>query len=192
MKRAKQYCIGVRSSADSIDPPRIVKFEIHEAGAREILRLSEIAKSNDLYRIEKFDWRATYLRDDPRNATDDTDDDDIPVRDTQSSEGNEITMDTPTLNVSDDEFWFAASMRDDDIEVVSTHVPIRELIEHFDLTQSTVSGITQRTETMVSLLQSADDTGCAADLIVVSKSALRAAADAVLGDEFPSWLRIVI
>lgn len=44
-------------------------------------------------------------------------------------------------------------------------------------------------DALVRLLDSADDTGCGDDLIVVSKSALREVAATLLEKELPEWLR---
>ena len=139
MKHPKQYCVGVSSSIDCRGLPTVIKFEIDEPEAREIIRLSQMVTSNDLYKVEKFDWRATYLRRDPREAADESNNDEASNGNKRISEDSEIFMDAPTLNVSDDEFWFAASVSNANIEVVSARVAIRELVEHFGLAQSTES-----------------------------------------------------
>ena len=66
MDNSKAFRTEVRSGNDNYnDVPSVVEFCIDEATAAEIIRLAAIVKSNDLYKVEKFDYRARYLKCDP-------------------------------------------------------------------------------------------------------------------------------
>jgi hypothetical protein len=40
----------------------VVEFIIEEATAAEIIRLAAIVNTNGLYKVERFDYRARYLK----------------------------------------------------------------------------------------------------------------------------------
>src|SRR6202051_471815 len=92
------------------DVPSVVEFSIDEATAAQIIRLAAIVKCNGLYKVEKFDYRARYLKHDPEQDPQDAE---------LAGEENEFRTEADVLNVSDTEFWFSAYIRHTDIEVVS-------------------------------------------------------------------------
>jgi hypothetical protein len=102
----------------------MVEFGIDEATAAEVIRLAGIVAANGLYKIEKFDCRARYLKFDPMED---------PEEATLAGEDNEFRTEADVLNVSDTEFWFSAYLKHTDIEVLSEQLRIDELVTNFSL-----------------------------------------------------------
>ena len=119
MDNVKSFRTEVRCGNENYnDIPSVVKFSIDEAAAAEIIRLASIVTANGLYKIEKFDYRARYLKYDPEQDPEDAE---------LAREENEFRTEADVLNVSDTEFWFSAYIRHTDIEVVSEQQRIDEL-----------------------------------------------------------------
>jgi hypothetical protein len=106
------------------DVPAVVEFIIEAAAAVEIIRLAAIVKANDLYKVERFDYRARYLKFDPQEDPEDAE---------LAGEDNEFRTEADVLNVSDQEFWFSAYIKHTDIEVLSEPLRIEELVQRFNL-----------------------------------------------------------
>jgi hypothetical protein len=131
MNNSKIFRTESRCGNDNYnDVPSWVKFSIDEATAAEIIRLAALVRSNGLYKIEKFDCRAQYLKYDP-----DQDPEDAKL----AGEGNEFRTEAAVLNISDDEFWFSAYIRYTDIEILSEQQLIGDLLEHFVFERPTAS-----------------------------------------------------
>ena len=123
MDNVKTFRTEVRCGNDNYnDIPSVVKFSIDEAAAAEIIRLAGIVTANGLYKIEKFDYRARYLKYDPEQDSEDAE---------LAGEENEFRTEADVLNVSDTEFWFSAYIKHTDIEVLSEQQGIDDLAKHF-------------------------------------------------------------
>jgi hypothetical protein len=103
MDNSKAYHVEVRSSDEFSDTPAVVEFNIDEEAAQEIIRLAGIVKANGLYKVEKFDCRARYLRYDPEQD---------PESAKEEGEKNQIPTELDRLNVSGTEFWFSGYLKD--------------------------------------------------------------------------------
>ena len=112
------------------DVPTVVEFIIEEATAAEIIRLAAIVNTNGLYKVERFDYRARYLKFDPKENPEDAE---------LAGEDNEFRTEADVLNVSDTEFWFSAYIKHTDIEVLSEQLRIDDLAQRFDLEKRAVS-----------------------------------------------------
>ena len=112
------------------DVPTVVEFIIEEATAAEIIRLAAIVNTNGLYKVERFDYRARYLKFDPKENPEDAE---------LAGEDNEFRTEADVLNVSDTEFWFSAYIKHTDIEVLSEQLRIDDLVPSFDLEKRPVS-----------------------------------------------------
>ena len=112
------------------DVPTVVEFIIEEATAAEIIRLAAIVNTNGLYKVERFDYRARYLKFDPKENPEDAE---------LAGEDNEFRTEADVLNVSDTEFWFSAYIKHTDIEVLSEQLRIDDLAQRFDLKKRAVS-----------------------------------------------------
>ena len=123
MDNVKSFRTEVRCGNDNYnDIPSVVKFSLDEAAAAEIIRLAGIVTANGLYKIEKFDYRARYLKYDPEQDPEDAE---------LAGEENEFRTEADVLNVSDTEFWFSAYIKHTDIEVLSEQQGIDDLAKHF-------------------------------------------------------------
>jgi hypothetical protein len=128
MANSKTFRTEVRCGNDNYnDIPTVVAFNIDEAGAAEIIRLAAIVKANDLYKVEKFDYRAQFLRYDPEQD---------PEEAKLAGEENEFRTEADLLNVSDTDFWFSAYIKHTDIEILSEQQRIDDLAKYFDRTSA--------------------------------------------------------
>lgn len=121
MDNSKTFRTEVCCDNDN-DIPTVVEFTIDEATAAEIIRLAAIVKTNDLYKVERFDCRAKYLKYDPERDPEDA---------KLAGEENEFRTEVDVLNVGDREFWFSAYIKHTDIEILSEQQRIDDLIQHF-------------------------------------------------------------
>jgi hypothetical protein len=131
MENSTTFRTEVRCGNDNYnDVPTVVEFIIEEATAAEIIRLAAIVNTNGLYKVERFDYRARYLKFDPKENREDAD---------LAGEDNEFRTEADVLNVSDTEFWFSAYIKHTDIEVLSEQLRIDDLAQRFDLKKRAVS-----------------------------------------------------
>ena len=131
MDNSKTFRTEVRCGNDNYnDIPTVVAFSINEADAAELIRLAGIVKANGLYKIEKFDYRAQYLKYDPEQD---------PEEAKLAGEENEIRTEADVLNVSDEEFWFSAYIKHTDIEILSEQQSIDDLVQHFGFKRQSAS-----------------------------------------------------
>src|ERR1700730_1492579 len=123
MQNSKTFRTEVRCGNDHYnDIPTLVAFSIDEAAAAEIIRLAEMVKANGLYKIEKFDYRAQYLKYDPEQD---------PKEAERAGADNEFRTEADVLNITDTEFWFSGYIKHTDIEILSEQQRIDDLTEHF-------------------------------------------------------------
>jgi hypothetical protein len=123
MENSKTFRTEVRCGTDNYnDIPTTVEFNIDEATAADLIRLAGIVTANGLYKVEKFNYRAKYLKYDPQQD---------PEEANLAGEENEFRTEADVLNVSDTEFWFSAYIKHTDIEVLSEQQRIDDLVKHF-------------------------------------------------------------
>jgi hypothetical protein len=130
MEKSKAFRTEVRCGNDYNDIPSLVEFCIDEATAAGIIRLAGIVTANGLYKVEKFDYRAKYLKYDPEQD---------PEEAKLAGEENEFRTEADLLNVSDTEFWFSAYIKHTDIEVLSEQERIDDLATHFGFTDASAA-----------------------------------------------------
>src|SRR5882672_11284139 len=130
MSNAKTFRTEVRCGDDYNDIPSAVEFSIDEATAADIIRLAGIVTVNGLYKVEKFDYRAKYLKYDPEQD---------PEEAKLAGEENEFRTEADVLNVSDTEFWFSAYIKHTDIEILSEQQRIDDLVQHFSFERQAAS-----------------------------------------------------
>jgi hypothetical protein len=111
ISREKRYETDVRSDSEYDELPTKARFVITEADAQEIIRLSEVVAANGLHKVEKFDYRTSWLEGDDSDAF------------------TEARSDADSLNVSENEFWFAGFLKHTNVEVLSDRKRISELKE---------------------------------------------------------------
>jgi hypothetical protein len=125
MANSKAFRTEVRCDNDNYsDIPAVTSFCIDEADAAQIIRLAEIVKANGLYKVEKFDCRALYLKHDPELD---------PEEAKLAGEENAFRTEADVLNISDTEFWFSGYIKHTNIEILSELQSIQALAMHFAL-----------------------------------------------------------
>lgn len=113
----KVFQSEVRTDSENAVLPEIAVYVIDEATARQIVNLAKLVKEQDLYKVEKFDYRVTYYKEDGEA---------LRVEDEEPTDGD-------TMNVTEDHFWFVGYLKHTSTEVRTDRVRIDELVKHFAL-----------------------------------------------------------
>ncbi len=124
MSNEKSYSVEVGCDDEWSESPSVAQFTISEDDAKEIVRLAALVKENQLYKVERFDYRVSYLKCDPDECPEDAE---------VAGEGNEVSTDCDCINVSVDKFWFSAAAKNSSIAYVTGHQAIKELADHFGI-----------------------------------------------------------
>ena len=111
VREPKQYSVNVWGD----DQVAIVKFEISEETATQIVELSKLAAALDLTGVSRTSWLTTYYEDD---------------------EETEVRTEAPELVVSKEGFYFQAMLRHDDVMIQSEEQPIADLVAHFEVEEA--------------------------------------------------------
>lgn len=121
---SKSYRLECSCSSEYDKSPEVAVFDIDEATAKRIAGLSKVVKKLGLHKVEKFDYRVSYLQYDPEVS---------PEMSEETGEENELRTELDCLIVSQDEFWFTAYAKHTDVQFSCSKQPIRDLIENFSL-----------------------------------------------------------
>ena len=97
----KTFSSEVFGGGDYDNVPDKAEFVIRKDKAMDIIRLAGVVKANNAYKIEAFDYITDWFQ--GEECFDETE--------TGSEERKPIRTDCNTLNVSDDQFWFAAYLK---------------------------------------------------------------------------------
>lgn len=126
-KAAKSYLVEVHCAEEVGTVPFRARFDIDELLAREIVRLSSVADANDVYKLERPDYRAEFLWRDPTRLFGGAEGvGDLAARRT----------DRDMLVVTVDEFHFSAFCKNTEVAVETAAQSITELAEYFGLPYS--------------------------------------------------------
>jgi len=120
----KLYRAEVHGGGDLDVAPSVAVFEVDEHLARDIVRLSLLVKACNVYKIERFDYRAVFYQHDPESA---------PEEALQAGEENAVRTDCDCLVVTDSDFFFRTYVKHTDVGVECASQSIAELARHFDL-----------------------------------------------------------
>lgn len=131
MTQVKHYVINT-GSADGSDSPGAARFSATREFAQIVIDLCKLVKTHGLYKVEKFydlpEFSNNYY------ASDAVTEEDIQeVIDAEDFEDDDLRVECITLNVSDDEFWFAACVKHSSNEFTTDKCSIQELAEFFGL-----------------------------------------------------------
>ena len=143
MISSKHYSVDVSSNDDWSESPEVAKFSIEEETAREIIKLAKLVSDNGLHKVEKFDYRVTYLLIKPDDL-DDEEEEEAGGEDLEPSaaleqlasfvdSSNQARTDIDCINVSSDQFWFSACTKHSSNAFATERNSIKELAEHFGL-----------------------------------------------------------
>lgn len=126
-KAAKSYLVEVHCTEAIGAVPFRARFDVDETLAREIVRLSSVADDNDVYKLERPDYRAEFLwRDTARLSGGMEGGGDLAPRRT----------DRDMLVVTVDEFYFSAFCKNTEVAVETAAQSIAELAKYFGLAYS--------------------------------------------------------
>lgn len=106
MNTSKHYDVEVNGQIDGVAPSSAT-FSLSHNKACEIISLSVLVKSSNLYKVEKFDCTVDYQAD--------------------------FAIDGETLNVSSHEFWFVGHAKSSGAMFETEQQSIAELAQHFGL-----------------------------------------------------------
>ena len=102
------------------DEPFGIRLDVTDEMAREIRHYANFVKNNKcMYKVEVFDSRAEWLDDIPEKPK--------PEEERPNYEISECRLDAVTLNVGDNEFWYAAYIKHTDVEIRSEHWRLTDL-----------------------------------------------------------------
>jgi len=124
MLKMKSYLLPVKCDNEFADTPDFVSFGIDDVAARNIIYLAGVAKTNNLFKVVQFDYRAMWLKYSPEQE---------PEEVAELGDENEIATDLDQLNVSQTEFWFSAYQKHGDWQFSGKRIAITELAEFFGL-----------------------------------------------------------
>ncbi|PPC84530.1 MAG: hypothetical protein CTY39_08615, partial [Hyphomicrobium sp.] len=104
--------------------PSVAVFQVDEQLARDIIKFASLVKANDVYKIERFDYRAEFLRYDPETESEEAE---------EAGGDNAVRTECDCLVVTDNEFFFNAYVKHTDVSVECKRQSIAELAQHFGL-----------------------------------------------------------
>ena len=124
--KAKAYKVKCHCSNEYAECPSVATFEVDEKLAKEIGRLAQIVKDNDLHTVEKYCYRATWHW--------------IDLDDFEGLEGadekenlNTMRSECDILCISNDEFWFRCYQKHHDDLITTEGQSIVDLLKHFEI-----------------------------------------------------------
>ncbi|PHV12049.1 hypothetical protein [Chitinimonas sp. BJB300] len=99
IRETKCYRVEVYGGEYLDVEPSMAVFKITASCAREIVRLAELVKANDIYMVERFDYRVEYFQHDPQC---------YPEEAIAAGDENSVRTDCNVLVVTKDDFFFRA------------------------------------------------------------------------------------
>ena len=99
------FNINVSTDDEFADIPEKAIFTIDVNTKKLIQELAHIAEVNNLYKLEKFDYRVEWFDDDDKD----------------------VVTEADILNVSCSDFWFSAYLKHTNIEIVTERISIVRL-----------------------------------------------------------------
>ncbi|TBR77017.1 MAG: hypothetical protein EPN64_04660 [Burkholderiaceae bacterium] len=122
----KRYIVEAHGGGD-LDwdgSPSVAVFQVDEALARDIIRFSSLVKAENVYKIERFDCHADFLRYDPETNREEA---------LEAGEKNSVRTECDVLVVTGEDFFFRAYVKHTDVEIECEGQPISALAQHFGL-----------------------------------------------------------
>lgn len=113
----KSYQCRVLTNQEFGPVPELVKFTLNEASAREIVRLAQLARDNQLICLERADYRARFLME----------------PDQHSDAEYLVRVEDKVLRVTEADFSFAAHIPYTQVTVCSEAISVTELAQTFQL-----------------------------------------------------------
>ena len=124
MKAEKNYIADISCNDEWVNSPQVAQFTMSEADAREVVRLAQLVKKHGLFRVERFDYRVSYLMEDPEDCDEEL---------LEDGEPEEARVDCDCISVSSTEFWFTANEKHTNIEYTVERQSIKVLADHFGI-----------------------------------------------------------
>lgn len=122
--------------------PQVVYFEIERATAIEIARLAAIVTANGAHKIEKFDYRAFWLSENPFHQEGSEEFIVLPTNPEELIDWDpSIEMDTQcdSLVVSANTFHFTCYLNHDNNLIYCRQLPIADLIKQLGITPEDIA-----------------------------------------------------
>lgn len=106
----KSYSVEVYGNNEFADIPSRATFVLTADDAREIARLAQLCKDNDLARVVRWDGRADYFMGD------------------EGAESEPCRVECDQLVINGNSFWFTAIVKHTDIRIETERCSIKELL----------------------------------------------------------------
>lgn len=119
----KRYCVDVTGNGDSsTTTANLAEFSLDEAVARDILKLSAMARELKLSRLERFDYSASFHREVPGTP-----------EALALGEENDVPVDCTSLVVTGTDFYFRSYEKHSGNPISCAHESLSELASHFGI-----------------------------------------------------------
>lgn len=121
----KRYCVEVTGNGDFGTSAKMAEFTLDEAAARDILKLAGMAREMKLSRLERFDYSASFSR--QQTGTPEAE---------ALGEENDVRVDCPSLVVTGTDFYFRSYEKHSGNPMSCAHQSLNELASYFGIDQS--------------------------------------------------------
>ena len=121
----KRYCVEVTGNGDVGTTANLADFTLDEAAARDILKLAGMAREMKLSRLERFDYSASFSREQPGTPEAEA-----------LGEENDVRVDCTSLVVTGTDFYFRSYEKHTGNPMSCAHQSLNELASHFGIDQS--------------------------------------------------------
>lgn len=137
MVEAKRYVAECHGGGEGLGAPALAVFDIDRKTAEFIIRMARLVTANDIYKIERFDYRAWYFETDPRDDLDDEQweaaEADPRLVEPGDDDENLMRTEADRLAVTADEFRFLTYRKHCDDEIETEGQSIAGLTAYFDI-----------------------------------------------------------
>ncbi|CAN7582777.1 hypothetical protein [Acidovorax delafieldii] len=121
----KRYCVEVTGNGDVGATANLADFTLDEAAARDILKLAEMAREMKLSRLERFDYSASFSREQPGTPEAEA-----------LGEENDVRVDCTSLVVTGTDFYFRAYEKHSGNPMSCAHQSLNDLASYFGINQT--------------------------------------------------------
>lgn len=138
----KLYIIGADNDGFVNLSPNTAKFEASLEFAKRIQRLAQVVKDNELFKVELFyalpDFYSFGVNDEADDILEEfnellEEELDDGIDESEQAPNGSLFVSNITLNVTNDEFWFAGNVKHCSTEFTTDRCSIEELLTHFGL-----------------------------------------------------------
>lgn len=133
MTDAKRYVTACHGGGEGLGAPALAVFDIDHKTAEFIVAMARLVKAHEIYKVERYDFRARYFETDPCDDLDDGQWRAVEAGPGLIDHENVVRTDADRLSVTTDEFRFLTYRKYCDDEIETDGQSIAELAAYFDI-----------------------------------------------------------